>query len=118
MKKILSITVLIQALVGKMSIENLVGPLQVASIAESSLNSGFFNFFKFLALLSISIGVINLLPIPLLDGGNFLIYFIEFLKGSPFSLSFNIFLQQVGLLVIIGLTLLAILNDLKLLFNF
>ena len=80
---------------GNLSLENIAGPITIASVSESSFNSGLVYFLQFLALLSISIGVVNLLPIPALDGGHFIIYLIEFFKGSPISLNLNIFLQQI-----------------------
>ena len=98
---------------GNLSLENIAGPITIASVSESSFNSGLVYFLQFLALLSISIGVVNLLPIPALDGGHFIIYLIEFFKGSPISLNLNIFLQQIGIFIIILISFLAIFNDLR-----
>lgn len=68
-------------------------------------------FLSFLAIVSVSLGVLNLLPIPLLDGGHLLYYLIEMIKGTPVSETFQIIGQQVGLAILLGLMGLAFYND-------
>lgn len=97
--------------------ENLGGPLSIANAAENSANSGTLPFLSFLAFFSVSIGVINLLPIPVLDGGHLLYHIIEFIKGGPLSSSFKLIGTWLGLFFIVGLTLLAISNDVLSFFN-
>jgi regulator of sigma E protease len=91
--------------------ENIGGPISIANAAESSANSGILAFMAFLAFLSVSIGVINLLPIPILDGGHLLYHIIELIKGGPLSTSFKLVGTWIGLFFIIGLTFLAVSND-------
>ncbi|OUT97837.1 MAG: RIP metalloprotease RseP [Betaproteobacteria bacterium TMED41] len=91
--------------------ENIGGPISIANAAENSANSGILPFVAFLALLSVSIGVINLLPIPILDGGHLLYHIIELIKGEPLSPSFKLIGTWCGLFFIVGLTILAVSND-------
>jgi regulator of sigma E protease len=91
--------------------ENLGGPISIANAAENSANSGTLAFISFLAFFSVSIGVINLLPIPVLDGGHLLYHIIEFIRGEPLSASFKMIGTWLGLIFIVGLTFLAISND-------
>ncbi len=87
------------------------GPISIAYAAETSANSGVLPFIGFLAFLSVSIGVINLLPIPILDGGHLLYHVIELIKGSPLSASFKLIGTWFGLFFIFGITFYAISND-------
>jgi len=91
--------------------ENLGGPISIANAAENSANSGTLAFLGFLAFFSVSIGVINLLPIPVLDGGHLLYHIIEFIKGEPLSASFKLTGTWFGIIFIVGLTFIAISND-------
>ena len=91
--------------------ENLGGPISIANAAENSANSGTLAFLGFLAFFSVSIGVINLLPIPVLDGGHLLYHIIEFIKGEPLSASFKLTGTWLGIIFIVGLTFIAISND-------
>ena len=92
--------------------ENLGGPVSIALIAKRSLYSGFNEFMLFLALISVSLAVINLLPIPVLDGGHLFMYLIELLKGSPLSESVEQGLQKTGMFLLMMLMLFVIYNDL------
>ena len=92
--------------------ENLGGPVSIALIAKKSLYSGFNEFMLFLALISVSLAVLNLLPIPVLDGGHLFMYLIEFLKGSPLPESVEQGLQKTGLFLLMMLMLFVIYNDL------
>ncbi len=98
---------------GRMSVHNMGGPLTIAKIAGDSASGGFSFFVGLLAMLSITLGVINLLPIPVLDGGHLFLYLIEAVKGSPLSESAMLQLQKVGLMIIAAIMFLAIYVDLN-----
>ncbi|MDH5435902.1 MAG: RIP metalloprotease RseP [Gammaproteobacteria bacterium] len=98
-------------LIGKVSLENISGPITIAEYAGQSASIGWMSFFTFLALVSISLGVINLVPIPLLDGGHLMYYVIEFIKGSPVSENAEIIGQKIGIILLVGLMMLAFYND-------
>lgn len=99
-------------LTGALSVEHLSGPITIAKVASTSADYGLVPFLQFMALLSVSLGVLNLLPVPVLDGGHLLYYVLELVKGSPVSLRIQEVGQQVGLFLIIGLMVLALYNDL------
>ena len=96
---------------GAISSSSLSGPITIAKYATSSAQSGFTFYLGFLALLSISLGVLNLLPIPMLDGGQLLIIFIEGIIGRSIPENILIYLQQLGLFIILSIMALAIFND-------
>jgi regulator of sigma E protease len=96
---------------GKASLQNLSGPLTIAKVANASAQLGLAWFLYFLALMSLSLCIINLLPIPILDGGHLLYYLIESIKGSPVSERAMIAGQYVGLTLLVGLMGLALYND-------
>lgn len=96
---------------GKASLSNLAGPITIAQMAHSSALLGFSRFLFFLGLISLSLAIINLLPIPMLDGGHLMYYGVELIKGSPVSERTQIIGQYVGLMLVIGLMGLAIFND-------
>ncbi|MBK7168518.1 MAG: sigma E protease regulator RseP [Gammaproteobacteria bacterium] len=98
---------------GLISPKNLSGPITIAKVASASARSGFEAYISFLALLSISLGVLNLLPIPVLDGGHLMYCFIEMLKGSPVSERVQMLGYQVGLFILVGVMMLAFYNDLS-----
>jgi regulator of sigma E protease len=104
-------------LIGKVSLENISGPITIADYAGQSASIGWMPFFSFLALVSISLGVINLVPIPLLDGGHLMYYVVEFFKGSPVSENTEIIGQKIGIILLAGLMMLAFYNDLVRLFT-
>ncbi len=87
------------------------GPITIAKVAGSSAASGWKSFVSFLALLSVSLGVFNLLPIPVLDGGHLLYYLVEVIKGSPVSEKIQVVGYQVGLFLVVGVMILALYND-------
>jgi regulator of sigma E protease len=102
--------------VGEASLKNIGGPLTLADYAGQSAQAGTLVFVGYLALISISLGVLNLLPVPLLDGGHLLYYFAELLKGSPVSdRAFEVG-QRIGMAVLAMLMALALFNDLSRLF--
>jgi regulator of sigma E protease len=97
---------------GLISPKNLSGPITIAKVASDSAKSGFEAYVSFLALLSISLGVLNLLPIPVLDGGHLMYYLVELVKGSPVSERVQMVGYQIGLVVLLGVMVLAFYNDL------
>ncbi len=103
-------------LVGAASLKNISGPITMADYAGQSVQAGSLVFVGYLALISISLGVLNLLPVPLLDGGHLLYYFAEIIKGSPVSdRAFEVG-QRIGMAVLAMLMALALFNDLSRLF--
>jgi regulator of sigma E protease len=112
----LSLKLLGKMLVGQASLQNLSGPLTVADYAGRAANMGWQPFVSFLALVSVSLGVLNLLPIPVLDGGHLLYYCVEFLTGRPVPDHWQAMLQKVGIACILLLTSLALFNDVSRLF--
>jgi regulator of sigma E protease len=104
-------------LVGKASVKNLSGPISIAQFAGQSASVGFVHFIKFIALVSVSLGVLNLLPIPVLDGGHLLFYGIEAVKGSPVSENSQLFFQKIGIALLVSLMALAMVMDIQRLFQ-
>ena len=103
-------------LTGEASLKNISGPITMADYAGQSAQAGMLVFVGYLALISISLGVLNLLPVPLLDGGHLLYYFAEIIKGSPVSdRAFEVG-QRIGMAVLAMLMALALFNDLSRLF--
>ena len=98
-------------IVGAISPKNLSGPITIAQVASATAENGFESFVGFIALLSISLGVINLLPIPVLDGGHLLYYFIELIAGRPVPERVQVWGLQVGTFLIMGIMVLAFYND-------
>ncbi len=98
---------------GEVSMKNLSGPITIADYAGQSAQLGLGAYIGFLALISISLGVLNLLPIPLLDGGHLLYYAVEFLKGSPVSDSAWEAGQKVGIALLVTMMAFAIFNDIS-----
>lgn len=97
---------------GKLSLKHLSGPVGIAEGAGASGRSGLPYYLSFLALISISLGVLNLLPIPLLDGGHLLYYLIEGIRRRPLSIAAKSFGLYVGLLLLVVVTIIAVSNDL------
>lgn len=98
-------------LTGSASVKNLSGPISIAQFANSSANAGVSSFLFFLGAISLSLGILNLLPIPVLDGGHLLYYLIELVKGSPVSEQIQAKGQYIGLMALIGLMGIAFFND-------
>lgn len=96
---------------GKASVQNISGPISIAQFANSSAAAGFSQFLFFLGAISLSLGILNLLPIPVLDGGHLLYYLIELVKGSPVSEQTQVTGQYFGLIALAGLMSLAFVND-------
>ena len=108
---LMTLRILGKMIIGEASVKNLSGPITIAQYAGESAGLGLVTFLGFLGIVSVSLGVLNLLPIPLLDGGHFMYYLVEFVKGSPVSESIQIVGQQVGLALLLGLMSLAFYND-------
>ena len=96
---------------GQASLKNLSGPLSIADYAGRSAQAGWTSYLLFVALISVSLGVLNLLPIPVLDGGHLMYYLWEFLTGKPVSAPWMERFQRVGMAFLGGLMLIALFND-------
>ena len=108
---IFSLKMLGRMLTGQVSIKGISGPVTIATFAGESANLGLSTFLSFLALVSISIGVLNLLPIPVLDGGHLMYYIVEIFKGSPVSDQTMLAGQKIGFVLLGLLMTIAIFND-------
>lgn len=109
---ILTVRMLWKMLKLEVSPKNISGPITIAEYAGKTAQVGLNSFLLFLAVISISLGIINLLPIPMLDGGHLLMYLAEAVKGSPLSENSMIIGQKIGLLILGALMFLAFYNDL------
>jgi regulator of sigma E protease len=110
---ILTLHVLWKMVSGEASLSNISGPITIATYAGVTASIGLVSFISFLAVISVSLGVLNLLPIPMLDGGHLLYYLIEFIKGSPVSEIFELRGQQIGIAILAVLMSVAIFNDIQ-----
>ena len=115
---VLSLQALGRMVTGDLSWRQMSGPVGIAGAAGQSAELGIIAFVSFLALISISIGVLNLLPIPMLDGGHLMYYAFEFVRGQPLSAQAQQAGQRLGLVLIALLTSLALVNDMSRLFGF
>ena len=109
----LSLNYIGKIFIGKESTENLGGPIRIAQISGEIAQNGLLPLLHLTALLSVSIGLINLFPIPMLDGGHLFMYFIEALRGKPMSDQYNEIFHRFGLIFIVLLMLFALWNDLN-----
>jgi len=114
---VLTLRVMVKMLTLQISHEHISGPISIAQFAGQSAQLGLAVFLSFLGLVSVSLAIINLLPIPLLDGGHLFFYLIEWIKGNPVTEQTEYFFQRIGLTLLLGLMGLAIFNDLERLFN-
>lgn len=113
----LTVRMLGRMVVGDVSVRNLSGPISIASYAGESAQAGIGAFLSFLAIVSISLGILNLLPVPILDGGQVLYQVVEWVKGSPLSERAMILGQQVGMWLLIVLMGFVFYNDLTRVFS-
>ncbi|MEH6503640.1 MAG: RIP metalloprotease RseP [Cycloclasticus sp.] len=108
---LLTVKLIGKMLIGEASVQNLSGPISLAQYAGETASIGLVSFLKFLAFVSVSLGVINLLPIPMLDGGHLFFYLIEAIKGKPLSDRSQGFFMRLGMLVLMAMMLLAVSID-------
>ncbi len=109
---LLTLRLLGKMVIGEASVKNLSGPITLASAAATSAELGLVPYLSFLALVSVSLGVLNLLPIPILDGGHLLYYLWEWVRGRPLPEAVQQIGQKIGLVVIAMLMAIALVNDL------
>ena len=98
---------------GQMSLKMLSGPVSIADAAGQSAKVGLMAYIGFLAMVSVSLGVLNLLPVPLLDGGHLMYYLAEFVRGKPLSDAWFEWGQRIGMILIGLMTVLALVNDVQ-----
>jgi regulator of sigma E protease len=96
---------------GDASLKNISGPITIAKFAGQSAETGFDHYLYFMAIISLSLGILNLLPIPVLDGGHLMFYFAEVIKGSPVSEKTQIIGQNIGLAILGTMMVIAFYND-------
>jgi regulator of sigma E protease len=113
----LTLRTLWKMVTGKASVESLSGPISIAQYAGQSAAIGLATFLGFLGIVSVSLGVLNLLPVPVLDGGHLLFYLLELIKGSPVSEAAQLLGQKIGIALLLALMSLAFYNDLVRLFD-
>ncbi len=110
---IVSLKMIGKMLIGEVSLKNLSGPITIADYAGQSAQMGWVAYLGFLALISISLGVLNLLPIPLLDGGHFLYYSLELVQGRPVSERTGEIGQKIGIALLVTMMAFAFYNDIS-----
>jgi regulator of sigma E protease len=110
---VFSAKMLLKTLTGGISWHNISGPFTIADYAGQSARLGLPYYLNFLALISISLGILNLLPVPLLDGGNLMYYVLEIVRGRPVSERALEIGQQVGLFLLLTLMAFAFYNDIS-----
>lgn len=108
---ILTFKMIFELFTGQANVKNISGPLSIAEFSGKTLSMGFVYFAYLLAILSISLGVLNLLPIPVLDGGHLVYYLIEMVIGKPVPEKIQLIAQQFGLMILFGIMILAFYND-------
>jgi regulator of sigma E protease len=113
----LTVRMLVRMVVGDVSLKNMSGPITIAAYAGDSAQAGLSAFLSFLAVVSISLGILNLVPIPLLDGGQVVYQIAEGLKGAPLSERAMVLGQQIGVFFLIVLMSFVVYNDLARLFG-
>jgi regulator of sigma E protease len=113
----LTVRMLVRMVIGDVSLRNMSGPITIADYAGDSAQAGLSTFLNFLAVIRISLGILNLLPIPLLDGGQIVYQLAEAIKGKPLSERALVFGQQLGILFVIVLMSFVFYNDLTRVFG-
>jgi regulator of sigma E protease len=108
---VLTLVGMFKMITGDISPKNIGGPLMIAQVAGQQAQEGFASYFFFIALLSINLGVLNLLPIPVLDGGHLFFFLVEWVIGRPLEIRYRERAQQVGVLILILIMIYAFVND-------
>ena len=108
---VMTVNGIVKMIRGLIGLDNLSGPITIAKVAGQSAEMGWQTFFSFMALMSVSLGVLNLLPIPMLDGGHLVYYFIEAIRGRPVSEQVQVVGFKIGMLLLGAMMLLALIND-------
>ncbi len=108
---VLTLVALFKMVTGDISPKNLGGPLLIAQLAGEQAREGVWNFLFFVAILSVNLGVLNLLPIPILDGGHLFFFLLEGMRGRPVELRYRERAQQVGVFLLILIMIYAFYND-------
>ncbi len=114
---VLTVKLLGKLITGQASVKNISGPISIAEYAGISAQLGLATFLSTLAIISISIGILNLMPVPILDGGHLMYYMIEMVKGSPVSEATQLIGQKIGIFMLAGLMSLAFYNDFQRVFS-
>jgi regulator of sigma E protease len=112
-----TLTMMSRMIIGKASVENLSGPISIAQYAGQSASMGFVAFIKFLAIVSVSLGILNLLPVPVLDGGHLLFFLAEAVRGKPIPEKMQLFFQNIGVTLLVILMIIAMCVDVQRLFQ-
>ena len=112
-----TVSIVAHMVMGEVSLKNMSGPLSIADLAGSAAEAGLVYFLSLLAMISISLGILNLLPIPLLDGGQIVYQLAEWVKGAPLSERAMLLGQQIGIFFVIALTGFAFYNDIVRMFG-
>ncbi|MGE5255054.1 MAG: RIP metalloprotease RseP [Hyphomicrobiales bacterium] len=112
----LMVMIVVKLITGSISIDTVGGPIMIAQMAGDQAKAGISSLFQFIAVISVNLAVINLLPIPILDGGHLLFFGIEALKGRPVNFKVREIAQQVGMVILIMLMILVFYNDITRLF--
>ena len=112
----LMVVIIAKLITGDISTDTLGGPIMIAQMAGDSAKAGIGSLISFIALISVNLAIINLLPIPVLDGGHLLFFSIEAVKGRPVSIKVREIAQQIGLFILILLMILVFYNDISRIF--
>jgi regulator of sigma E protease len=108
---VLTVSMFGKMITGEASLKNITGPITIADYAGQTARIGWISFLSFMAFVSISLGIMNLLPIPVLDGGHLLYYSLELLTGRPVPERFGAMAQRAGLGLLVALMAVAVFND-------
>mgnify|MGYP000567708371 CR=1 FL=1 len=107
----MTVTMVVKMIIGEASLKNITGPITIADYAGQTARVGWISFLSFMAFISISLGVMNLLPIPVLDGGHLLYYSLELFSGRPLPERVGQMAQRAGLGILMALMAVALFND-------
>ena len=110
---LLTLKVMWRIVIGEASLKNLGGPITVADAAGQAVSAGLVQFLKLLAIISVSLGVLNLLPVPVLDGGHLMYFGLEALRGKPLSERAMLQGQQIGMALLLALMGLVLYQDIS-----